>query len=278
MFRGRTIPGSITALAVAMAAASVHADTAPARPLWELGALGVGVSQQAYPGSDQQVERALAVPYLVYRGPVLRADRGTAGLRALKTDKFELDIGVAGAFAARSSEIEARRGMKELGTLIELGPRLRWTVATSGADGRWLVDLPLRGVFDLNDRAAHRGMALEPELSFQRRPAQGWTYTGSVGAVLADQRLASTLYGVDAASALADRPAYAAQPGLVGWRVSGSFSRPVNRDWRVFGFVRIDSVNGAANEDSPLVRRTTGASAGIGLTVTLARSGRPAVD
>lgn len=32
----------------------------------------------------------------------------------------------------------------------------------------------------------------------------------------------------------------------------------LSRDWRVFGFGRIDSASGAANEDSPLVRRTSG--------------------
>jgi MipA family protein len=49
-------------------------------------------------------------------------------------------------------------------------------------------------------------------------------------------------------------------------------------DLRVFGFLRLESVAGAANDDSPLVRRTNGASVGVGLIYTLKRSDARAVD
>ena len=266
------------ALAVSTAAAPARAQTPPDLPLWEIGAFGIGVSQQAYPGSDEQVNRSLAVPYFIYRGEVLRADRGAAGLRALKTPRFELDVGFAGSFAARSNEIDARRGMPDLGTLVEFGPRLRWKLGEGLADGRWRLDVPLRGVFDLNARAAHRGMTLEPELSFERRSLGSWSYTTSLSAVLADARLASTFYSVEAPFVLPDRPAYAARSGLVAWRLSASLSRPLGTDWRWFGFARLDSVRGAANETSPLVRRTEGATVGLGVAYTWRRSERRATE
>jgi len=104
--------------------AYANSPEVPSLPLWELGAFAVGVSQQAYPGSDQQVQRGLALPFLVYRGRFLRADRETAGLLAVKTPLYEIDIGVAGSFGSASDEIEARRGMPDLGTL---GPGRVWT-------------------------------------------------------------------------------------------------------------------------------------------------------
>jgi MipA family protein len=64
-------------------------DGKPNLPLWELGGFGVATSQQAYPGSDQQINRGLVLPYFVYRGEFLRADRDTAGLRAI-THKSEI--------------------------------------------------------------------------------------------------------------------------------------------------------------------------------------------
>lgn len=264
--------------ALALAAQPALAQTSSDLPLWELGAFGLGVSQQAYPGSDAQLSRSLVLPYLVYRGEYFRADRNTAGIRAVKTERFELDIGVAGSFASRADEVWARRGMSDLGTFVEFGPRLRWNLGQGPGGGRWRLELPLRGVFDLNDGAAHRGMAFEPELKFQRRTQEGWFYSAGLSAILADKKLARTLYAVDPAFALADRPAYAAQSGLVAWRVSASLSRELSRQWRVVGFGRIDSVGGAANEDSPLVRRNTGASVGIGLAYTLYRSQRSAAD
>lgn len=275
---GNVATGWPFAAVVLMAAVPAIAQPASSLPLWELGAFGVGVSQQAYPGSNEQVNRSLALPSFVYRGKFLRADRETAGLRALKTSRFELDIGVAGSFGSRSEEIEARRGMPDLGTLVEFGPRLKWKLNEGFGGGRWQMELPLRGVFDLSDGAAHRGMALEPEISFQRRTNGGWVYTTSVSAIIADRRLAQTFYSVDPMYALADRPMFEAQSGLVAWRLSTSFSRSLSRDWRLFGFGRIDSVSGAANQDSPLVKQTHGASVGLGLAYTWMRSQRSAND
>lgn len=267
----------LAALLFAAVPVAARAEAAPL-PLWEIGAFGVGVSQQAYPGSDQQVNRGLALPYLVYRGKFLRADRETAGLRAIKTPRFELDVGVAGSFGARSDDIEARRGMPDLGTLVEFGPRAKWNLGEGPGGGSWRLELPLRGVFDLGDRAKDRGLAFEPRLVFQRQANAGWGYTASVSALVADQRLARVFYGVDPVDARADRPAYEAQSGLVAWRVSASFSRNLSRDWRWFGFGRFDTVRGAANESSPLVRRTEGASVGLGVAYTWMRSDRSASD
>jgi MipA family protein len=266
-------------------ASTVHAqsDEAPARslPLWELGAFAFGVSQQAYPGSDEQLTRGLLLPYGQYRGRFLRADRETAGLRAVKTPVYELDVGVSASFGGNSSEIGARRGMPELGTLVEFGPRVKINLGAWGEGrhaGRWRVELPLRGVFDLTDGAAHRGMAFEPEINFQRRSLGGWGYAVSLGAIVGDRRLNRTFYGVAPIYALPDRPAYEARSGLVAWRLSTSVSRTLTPDWRIVGFARFDSVAGAANEASPLVRRTVGATVGLGLSYTWLRSEARASD
>jgi hypothetical protein len=153
---------------------AVAQSTAASLPLWEIGGFWVGVSQQAYPGSDQQVNRGLGLPFLVYRGQFLRADRETAGLRAIKTPRFELDIGVAGSFGESSDDIEARQGMPDLGTLVEFGPRVKWNLGAGPGGGAWRLELPLRGVFDLSDSGEHRGVAFEPRLVFQRRAKAGW--------------------------------------------------------------------------------------------------------
>jgi outer membrane scaffolding protein for murein synthesis (MipA/OmpV family) len=277
--RRRALAPTAAALALLIAGASAHAQSeeAPASslPLWELGVFAFGVSQQAYPGSDEQLARGLLLPFGQYRGRFLRADRDTAGLRAVKTPVYEVDIGVAGSFGGSSAEIGARRGMPELGTLIEFGPRLKINLGSWGEGrhaGRWRVELPLRGVFDISDGAAHRGMSFEPEINFQRRSLSGWGYGVSLGAIVGDKRLNRTFYGVDPVYALPDRPAYAAQSGLISWRLSGSLSRQLTPDWRLVTFARWASVAGAANEASPLVRRTNGLSVGFGLSYTWLRS------
>jgi MipA family protein len=260
--------------------ARAQSDAAPppapngGRPLWELGVFAFGVSQQAYPGSDQNIGRGLALPFGIYRGEVLRADEEGAGLRAFKTPRVELDIGFAGSFGSSSERIEARRGMPNLGTLIEFGPMLTVKLSDPAvrSGGRWTLELPLRGVFDINDGFAHRGMSFEPELIWSLRQPGGWSGTARIGLLIADQRLGRHFYGVENRFATASRAAYSAESGLVATRLAFTLSRPLGADWNVFAFTRFDSVGGAANEKSPLVRQTTGATYGIGLSWTGLRS------
>jgi len=270
-----TFAGCCAALST-LAVAQGPAGSAP--PLWELGGVALGVSQSAYPGADQQVNRALALPYFVYRGDVLRADRDTAGIRAMKTETFELDVGFAGAFGAGSETIDARQGMRKLGTMVELGPRLKWDLGAGPAGGRLSAEFPARAVLDLSDKAAHRGWSLEPKLTYSNRTASGWRYSASVSAIVADTRLAQTFYEVRSSEATAARPAYTAESGLVSWRFGTAFSRSLARDWNLFGFARLETVAGAANESSPLVRRSSGASVGVGVAYTWMRSDRAAFD
>lgn len=270
-------------LLMCLAASSAWASESPARrespPLWEVGIGAAGVSQQAYPGSDQQARRALVLPYLIYRGKVLRADGDGAGLRAVRTDAFELDVSFAGTLSSGSETLRAREGMPRLGTLVEAGPVARWFVNGRGAAERLVLELPVRGVFELSHLSRHRGMTFEPRLAWQHRPqANGLAYGASVGAVVGDRRLGSTFYGVTAGEARPDRPAFDAKAGLIAWRLGGSVAKNLTPDLRLYAFGRLDSLAGAANRDSALVRQTTGFTYGIGLSYTLMRSAASASD
>jgi outer membrane scaffolding protein for murein synthesis (MipA/OmpV family) len=57
---------------------------------------------------------------------------------------------------------------------------------------------------------------------------------------------------------------------LVRTGVGGTWR--VNPDLRVFSFLRYELYSGAANKDSPLMRKSTGVSAYVGLAWTFARS------
>ena len=271
-------PAPLLTLAALALPALALAQERPALPLWEIGAVGLGVSQQAYPGAAVQLQRGLALPYLIYRGQYLRADREGAGIRAIKTPDFELDIGVAGAFGFKSSALAARQGMPDIGTLVEAGPRVKWHLGAGPGSGRLRAEFPLRGVFDLNDRLAYKGAVFEPELILDRRTAGGWNTSTSVSAAWGNRQLADTFYGVAPGYATPARPAYAAQSGLLRWRLSASVSRDLTPDLRLFGFSHADTVAGAANASSPLVQRKSGASVGIGLTYTWMRSENRASD
>jgi len=146
---------------------------------------------------------------------VLRADSDGAGLRAIRTEGFELDVSFAGSLSAGEDELQAREGMDRLRTLVEVGPVARWYLNGRDATHRVTFEFPLRGVFELRDLSRHRGMTLEPELNLDHRVRGGWRHGLSAGAVIGDERLASTFYAVSATEARPDRPAYDARAGLI---------------------------------------------------------------
>ena len=247
-------------------------------PLWEVGVAGFGLSQQAYPGSDVNVARALVLPYFLYRGDAFRVDREGTGYRAVKTPTFEFDVGFAGAFGSKSDKVTARTGMANLGTMIEFGPRFKWNITPTESNGKWRFELPLRGVFDVSNGFKYRGATIEPEISFERRANGGWNYGSGFSMVIGNRPLAAAFYQVNPNEVLANRPEYKAQSSLILWRMTHFISHKIGQDWRVFGGVRVDSVQGAKNQDSPLVKKKTAASLFMGINYTIHRSQQLARD
>ena len=61
------------------------------KPLWELGLGGGVLVQPHYPSSDEHQTRGLGLPYVVYRGDVLRiGDGGAARAVASENSNYEL--------------------------------------------------------------------------------------------------------------------------------------------------------------------------------------------
>jgi outer membrane scaffolding protein for murein synthesis (MipA/OmpV family) len=105
-----------------------------------------------------------------------------------------------------------------------------------------------------------------------RQPGSPWSYDANLGLVVGDSRINRYFYEVAPQYATPTRPAYQADAGLMLVRLGLSTSYKFNDDVRLFGFVRLESYSGAANRDSPLMKKDNDASAGIGFSWTLGRS------
>lgn len=251
----------------------------PKLPLWEAGVFGAGISQPAYPGAEDRASLLLGLPFVVYRGEYLRIDRSTVGVRAIKTQRTEVDVGLAASLGSRASDSEARRGMDDLGTLLELGPRLKINIGdVSGDRSDSRIQLALRSVFDADDHFRYRGIAFEPQWVKDMHFLNGWLVSTNLGAVFGDQKLVDTFYRVAPDEATSTRTSYDARSGLIALRASLFVSRLFTPDVRFFSYLRLDSVQGAANQSSPLVRRDNGWSVGLGFAWTLSQSERNAKD
>lgn len=266
---------TLLALCAALAGTSfacAQGSEGAALPLWEAGLFAGALTTPAYPASSQRNQRALVLPFLVYRGEVLRADRNGIGARMLHTDKVEFDIGFSGSLPASSNDLELRHGMPDLGTLIEFGPRVKVKLSEPAPDQRVTFELPLRTVLEFNGGVRQVGYALEPKLAYEWRQRGDWRLKGAFSLVIGDQQLNQYFYDVPLAYATATRPAYAAQAGLIGSRLTLDGGRRLGPDVNLFAFARYDLHEGAANRASPLFAQSQGASIGLGLTWTLGRS------
>jgi outer membrane protein len=266
-----SLASSVALFIVAMTASAQAQDSA--KPLWEIGAFAGVANTPAYPGSADRTSRALLMPTLIYRGDIIRAERGSIGARLVHTDNMEFDLGFSGSLPANTQDNSARKGMPDLGTLIEFGPRLKMTLAHPAPGSRVRLEVPVRTVLEFNNGVNSQGIAFEPELVYEQLDVgAGWRLSASGSLVFGDSKLNNFFYGVTPQYATATRPTYDAQAGLIATRLAMSTAKSLTPDLRVFGFVRYESYAGAANLNSPLHQSTNGAAIGMGLTWTLGRS------
>jgi outer membrane scaffolding protein for murein synthesis (MipA/OmpV family) len=262
------------ALCLACALAAVPAAAAEL-PLWELGA-GVGAfALPDYRGSDQARGYVLPVPYVVYRGKFLKADRHGIRGELFDSDRVELNVSVAASLPVNSSRNTARAGMPDLRPSLELGPSLEFALWRS-RDGRDLLELrlPVRAAFTLESSPESIGWVATPNLNLDlpgRGALAGWNFGLLAGPVYGSRRQHEYFYGIAPQFATPGRPAYSAPGGYAGFQFVAAASRRFPGFW-VGAFVRADTLSGAAFEASPLVKRDIYIAAGFAVAWVLGTS------
>jgi outer membrane scaffolding protein for murein synthesis (MipA/OmpV family) len=247
-------------------------------PVFEAGIAGGGGFLPAYPASDQNRWRGLAVPYIIYRGSVFRADDGGLRARTSLADGIELSVSASGGVNASSDDVTAREGMPDLEWLGELGPNLRFTLwrgEDEASPQRIVVDTPIRAVFSTDwSSVSFRGFTFSPDIAYEHMHflSPFARLRVSAGVSFGTDRYADYFYDVAPQFARADRPAYNAQAGYVGSRVTLSYRLPLNERFSVVAGGRIENFSGAANADSPLFRNEWNFSVVAGFAVSLWRS------
>ena len=213
------------------------------------------------------------MPYVVYRGEFLKADRDGARAVLMDTDRAEIDLSLSGSLPVRSESKGARAGMDKLPGTVEVGPNLNLTLWRSATRAAKLdLRLPLRAAITLESSPRVIGGVFAPNLNLDLANwAGGWTAGFLAGPLFQTQDYNRHYYGVDANDATASRPAYRAAGGYAGWQAVAATSRRFEDLW-VGAFMRYDSLRGAVFADSPLVERHSGFGAGIAVAWVLGTS------
>jgi MipA family protein len=257
---------------VAFAAGALHADE---KPLWEFG-LGAGLLVfNDYRGANTTHAYPLPLPYFVYRGDFLKADREGVRGKLLNQDRIELNLSVNATTPVRNDS--ARAGMPDLRPTIELGPQLNVHLWRS-ADELVKLDLrvPVRAAFTVEVSPHLVGTFVAPNISLdiaELRGEDGWKLGLLAGPLFADRRYDSYFYTVAPQYATASRPAYDAPGGYAGAQVLAALTRRYPKYW-IGAYVRHDTLAGASFEASPLVKRTSYWSVGVGVAWMIGQSRR----
>jgi MipA family protein len=274
-FQNSTMPRALVGLGALLLVTTAHADL---HPLWEAGVGAAVVNLLDYRGSDEQKTYVLPIPYVVYRGERLKIDREKVRGLLFSHDLAELDVSLNGTVPVKSSDNRARAGMPDLDATLEIGPSLNVALYRGPTKRRVLeLRLPLRTVIatDLSS-TRHVGWLFHPHINLDLKdviPGPGWNFGMLAGPIFGNERYHDYFYGVAPAFATTARPAYDASGGYSGVQFITSVSKRFQDYW--FGaFIRVDSVDGARFEDSPLVRRKSGVSGGVAVAWVFARSSK----
>ncbi len=237
------------------------------KPLYEFGVVGGAGFIPDYPASDQGRIRSIVVPQFRYRGLFLRSDEeDNFKARILRNSVYGIDFSGGGAFSAKSDKNDARKGMRDLDWIGELGPRFYIFLART--EKLWVrLFFPVRLAFssDLTN-AKYQGLVFAP--SFNIRYYFDQTKFNSI--IFSATRTHTThqlqefYFEVDKRDVTAKRPEYDARSGYMGTYVGAAYLYEKDQLGIYFG-VNVTSYKGAANAGSPLHKAdyTTAAFVGV---------------
>ncbi len=243
---------------------AISASKAEELPLWELG-LGLGgLHQPYYPGSDETRNFLFPVPLPIYRGNVVKADDDGVRAEMKLSDRVKFDISLDFNFAIDSDDIELREGMDDIDSLLQIGPSLQVNLKETERS-QWLLKLPLRAAVSFGDGVEGLGYNFAPNITYFRNfefKTQPWRFGAAFGPSFGSSEYNNVFYGVDAQFATVTRPEYQSDGGYAGARTLLTL-KSQNAKRLLVWFLRYDDINGAEFEDSPLVAKSGGLSAGF---------------
>ena len=262
-------------LGVEAQAQDTDPDGAPTKPLWELCVGAGGTYSPDYPAADKNSLHGLALPYVIYRGDLLRlgSDSIAKGV-FVDNDYAELNVSLAASFNANSNDNNARRGMTDLDYLGEIGPQLKIKLGELYG-GKTELQMPVRAVFSTDfSRVDHRGYLFNPRFYYERQNIfnSSIDVNSSIGSSFATKKLQEYFYRVEPRFATATRPAYEANGGYLGSRITLGLSYGITDRVRAYVGGQVGYYGGAANEDSPLFRQKVNYSVHVGFTWTIFQS------
>jgi len=225
-------------------------------PKWELGLGPAMISYPDYPGSNEQNNLALPIPYFIYRGKGFSINNKELIKPFFTNNKFELDLSASGNIPVSSKENHKRSGMNDLDGSIGIGPVLKYTLFQN-QDNTVKLELPLEAIVASDFKSIHsEGWITKPGVRYSYKKKYSSTrhieLTAGISAQYASSEYHSYLYGVPSQYVSNNRPFYQAAEGFSGVNHTIGLSYHFDNFW--FGaFWHGFDLSQAVYKDSPLI-------------------------
>lgn len=255
----------ITAVSAALLSTLAFAQV-PADKRWEAG-IGIGgLTAPDYRGSKSYREYIAPIPYVVYRGPVFKTDRGGVRGDFWRTDQIEFSASMALSVTPDSDKNPLRQGMPELQSTLEVGPALNINLTGEDFTRGLALTLPVRSVFTIgNGTPEYIGLTSTPSLVYRLAHGNGWKWTLRAGPVFASGKYHDYYYSVKPEYATQQRPQFEASSGYNGFNGQVALSRRYSDYWYAF-YLRYSNIQGTEFLDSPLVETEHNVMAGFAIS------------
>jgi MipA family protein len=247
-------------------------------PLWEFGLFNAAARLPHYRGSDEYKWYVLPLPYIIYRGDIIRADRESIRGIFYDSEHFETNISLYGNPPV-SSDNKVREGMSSLDAIFEVGPAIKWYILGRHPMDSLYVRLALRAAYSLGfDHAlniSYQGLRSGLNLIYFNQSSfekYGLSYGLNAGIDFSNRQLHSYFYDVGREDVRPGRPRYKSDSGYSGFSIAGTLQKKLTDNLSLGFYSRWDNISGAVYDDSPLVRRDNNFIIGTALIWKIAES------
>ncbi len=248
-----------------------------AQPQYEVGVGVITLNIPDYPGSDNNIIRAVPFPYYVYRGKYLRSDDEGTRARLLSSKNHETGLSFSFNFPVKSGDSPVRQGMPDLDAILAIGPRILFRFLTDSPSHKLNLSLATRAVFStkfsFNNLMRAEGYSLEPRLAYWYRwPLSQTTLFSSLSFEFGSAKYAGYFYNVPTNFSTTERPQFGAKAGLIETALAAGFGQQLSKDLFLFAGGSWRNLEFAANRDSPLVASKNNLGFLVGLVWTFYES------
>ena len=235
-----------------------------------LGA-GLGIaSLPHYPGSDENEDYFLPLPYIDFRSDRLSVNDKGLHAELINNHIIQLGFDITGSFSVSSDDNTARNGMPDLGFFVEIGPQVNLRLIQK-QNYYISIEIPVRASYELlgEDEAfddkfvQDAGYLLEPRLHYEAKN-ENINFDIDIGIVWASEAYQSKFLSVNQEFVTPERALYKARSGLMGHRLSSTVKYETD-NWLILSYVKYIDLSKGKNELSPLIKKDDYLLGGIGI-------------